>query len=204
MQNSFNQATRRFVANGLLNEWMMEYSVDSDLSFVIEGGFYRNGKRASTLECAQDLAQKMFGSRDAVIMLNMAEYREAHEIAKLVGSPPGFVGCENDIGTLTRALREKPVCLLVLDELDKAHPDIRSMLKEAMAKEEIADSKGRTVSMKDVIPLATVMTSQQAKARAQAQLGRELAARATEGVPAPVRILRPLRYKGASFTTLRG
>ena len=100
-------------------------------------------------------AEEVFGSRDAMIRLDMTEFMEKHSVARLIGAPPGYVGHEEG-GKLTEALRRRPYCLELLDELEKAHPDISGILLQIMEEGCLTDSRGRRVSFKNAI---VVMTS---------------------------------------------
>ena len=106
-------------------------------------------------ELCRVLAEEMFGSRDAMIRLDMTEYMEKHSVSRLVGAPPGYVGYEEG-GKLTEAVRRRPYCLVLLDELEKAHPDVAGILLQIMEEGCLTDSGGRRVSFKNAI---VVMTS---------------------------------------------
>ena len=106
-------------------------------------------------ELCRALAEEMFGSRDALIRLDMTEYMEKHAVARLIGAPPGYVGYEEG-GKLTEAVRRRPYCLVLLDELEKAHPDISGILLQIMEEGCLTDSGGKRVSFKNAI---VVMTS---------------------------------------------
>ena len=106
-------------------------------------------------ELCRALAEEMFGSRDALIRLDMTEYMEKHAVARLIGAPPGYVGYEEG-GKLTEAVRRRPYCLVLLDELEKAHPDISGILLQIMEEGCLTDSHGKSVSFKNTI---VVMTS---------------------------------------------
>ena len=106
-------------------------------------------------ELCRALAEEMFGSRDALIRLDMTEYMEKHAVARLIGAPPGYVGYEEG-GKLTEAVRRRPYCLVLLDELEKAHPDIAGILLQIMEEGCLTDSGGKRVSFKNAI---VVMTS---------------------------------------------
>ncbi len=106
-------------------------------------------------ELCRCLAEEMFGSRDALIRLDMTEYMEKHAVARLIGAPPGYVGYEEG-GKLTEAVRRRPYALVLLDELEKAHPDISGILLQIMEEGCLTDSGGRRVSFKNAI---VVMTS---------------------------------------------
>jgi len=106
-------------------------------------------------ELCRCLAEEMFGSRESLIRLDMTEYMEKHAVARLIGAPPGYVGYEEG-GKLTEAVRRRPYCLVLLDELEKAHPDIAGILLQIMEEGCLTDSGGRRVSFKNAI---VVMTS---------------------------------------------
>ena len=106
-------------------------------------------------ELCRALAEEMFGSRDAMIRLDMTEYMEKHAVARLIGAPPGYVGYEEG-GKLTEAVRRRPYCLVLLDELEKAHPDIAGILLQIMEEGCLTDSRGKRVSFQNAI---VVMTS---------------------------------------------
>ena len=106
-------------------------------------------------ELCRVLAEEMFGSREAMIRLDMSEYMEKHAVARLIGAPPGYVGYE-DGGKLTEAVRRRPYCLVLLDELEKAHPDIAGILLQIMEEGCLTDSGGKRVSFHNAI---VVMTS---------------------------------------------
>lgn len=106
-------------------------------------------------ELCRCVAQEVFGSRDAMIRLDMTEFMERHTVARLIGAPPGYVGHE-DGGKLTEAVRRKPYCLVLLDELEKAHPDVLGILLQIMEEGCLTDSHGKKVSFKNAI---VVMTS---------------------------------------------
>ncbi len=106
-------------------------------------------------ELCRVLAEELYGSRDAMIRLDMTEYMEKQSVARLIGAPPGYVGYEEG-GKLTEAVRRKPYCLVLLDELEKAHPDVAGILLQIMEEGELTDSTGRRVSFKNTI---VVMTS---------------------------------------------
>ena len=106
-------------------------------------------------ELCRCVAEEMFGSRDAMIRLDMSEFMEKHSVSHLLGAPPGYVGYEEG-GKLTEAVRRRPYCLVLLDELEKAHPDVAGILLQIMEEGCLTDSKGRRVSFKNAI---VVMTS---------------------------------------------
>ena len=106
-------------------------------------------------ELCRCLAKELYGSKDAMIRLDMTEFMEKHSVARLIGAPPGYVGYEEG-GKLTEAVRRRPYCLVLLDELEKAHPDVCGILLQIMEEGELTDSTGRRVSFKNAI---VVMTS---------------------------------------------
>ena len=106
-------------------------------------------------ELCRVLAEEVFGSRDAMIRLDMTEYMEKHAVSRLVGAPPGYVGYEEG-GKLTEAVRRRPYCLVLMDELEKAHPDVAGIALQIMEEGCLTDSGGRCVSFKNAI---VVMTS---------------------------------------------
>ena len=106
-------------------------------------------------ELCRALAQEVYGSREAMIRLDMTEYMEKQSVSRLIGAPPGYVGYEEG-GKLTEAVRRRPYCLVLLDELEKAHPDVLGILLQIMEEGVLTDSTGRRVSFKNAI---VVMTS---------------------------------------------
>ena len=106
-------------------------------------------------ELCRALAEEVYGSREAMIRLDMTEYMEKHSVSRLIGAPPGYVGYEEG-GKLTEAVRRRPYCLVLFDELEKAHPDVTGLLLQIMEEGVLTDSTGRRVSMKNAI---IVMTS---------------------------------------------
>ena len=106
-------------------------------------------------ELCRALGEAMFGDEDSVIRLDMSEYMEKHTVSRLVGSPPGYVGYEEG-GQLTEAVRRKPYSVVLLDEVEKAHPDVFNILLQIMEDGRLTDNTGRVVSFKNTI---VVMTS---------------------------------------------
>ncbi|MGV3487623.1 MAG: AAA family ATPase [Tuberibacillus sp.] len=105
-------------------------------------------------ELSKTLAEEMFGDRDAMIRLDMSEYMEKHSVSKLIGSPPGYVGHE-EAGQLTEKVRRKPYSIILLDEIEKAHPDVMNMFLQILEDGRLTDSQGRTVSFKDTVIIMT-------------------------------------------------
>ena len=105
-------------------------------------------------EITKVLAEELFGSRDTLIRLDMSEYMEKHAVSKIIGSPPGYVGHE-EAGQLTEQVRRNPYSILLLDEIEKAHPDVQNMFLQIMEDGRLTDSHGRTVSFKDSVIIMT-------------------------------------------------
>ncbi|MDV2686723.1 ATP-dependent protease ATP-binding subunit ClpC [Alkalihalophilus lindianensis] len=106
-------------------------------------------------ELARAVAETLFGDEDAVIRIDMSEYMEKHATSRLVGSPPGYVGHE-DGGQLTEKVRRKPYSVILLDEIEKAHPEVFNILLQVLEDGRLTDSKGRTVDFRNT---AIIMTS---------------------------------------------
>ncbi len=105
-------------------------------------------------ELARSLARALFDSEDAMVRLDMSEYMEKHAVSRLVGAPPGYVGFEEG-GQLTEAVRRRPYCVLLLDEIEKAHPDVFNILLQVLDDGRLTDSHGRTVDFKNTIVIMT-------------------------------------------------
>ncbi|MGR3741479.1 AAA family ATPase [Companilactobacillus sp. DQM5] len=118
-------------------------------------------------ELAKQLSKQLFGSTDSMIRFDMSEYMEKHSISKLIGSPPGYVGYE-EAGQLTEQVRRNPYSLILLDEVEKAHPDVMHMFLQILDDGRLTDSQGRTVSFKDTI---IIMTSNAGQGDAEANVG---------------------------------
>ena len=106
-------------------------------------------------ELCRALARELFGSQEAMIRIDMTEYMEKQSVSRLIGAPPGYVGYEEG-GKLTEAVRRRPYCLVLMDEMEKAHPDVAGILLQIMEEGELTDSTGRRVSFKNAV---VVMTS---------------------------------------------
>ncbi|MBM6616108.1 ATP-dependent protease ATP-binding subunit ClpC [Bacillus suaedaesalsae] len=105
-------------------------------------------------ELARTLAEAMFGDEDAMIRIDMSEYMEKHSTSRLVGSPPGYVGYEEG-GQLTEKVRRKPYSVVLLDEVEKAHPDVFNILLQVLEDGRLTDSKGRVVDFRNTIVIMT-------------------------------------------------
>lgn len=103
-------------------------------------------------ELSKTLAEEMFGDPEAMIRLDMSEYMEKHSVSKLIGSPPGYVG-HDEAGQLTERVRRQPYSIILLDEIEKAHPDVQHMFLQIMEDGRLTDSQGRTVSFKDTVKI---------------------------------------------------
>jgi len=103
---------------------------------------------------ARVLSEFMFGSEDAMIRLDMSEFMEKHNVSRLIGAPPGYVGYE-DAGQLTDTVRRKSYCLILLDEIEKAHPDVFNMLLQIFDDGQLTDAKGRKVDFRNTIVIMT-------------------------------------------------
>ncbi len=103
---------------------------------------------------AKTLAEFMFGDQDALIQIDMSEYMEKHNVSRLIGAPPGYVGFE-DGGQLTEKIRRRPYAVVLLDEIEKAHPDVFNMLLQIMEEGHLTDSFGRKVDFKNTILIMT-------------------------------------------------
>ena len=105
-------------------------------------------------ELAKALAEYVFGDEEAIIRLDMSEYMERHSVSKLIGSPPGYIGYEEG-GQLTEKVRRNPYSLILLDEIEKAHPDVFNILLQILDDGRLTDAKGKTVDFKNTIIIAT-------------------------------------------------
>ena len=105
-------------------------------------------------ELAKTMAEILFGKEEAMVRLDMSEYMEKHEVAKLIGAPPGYVGYEEG-GQLTEAVRTKPYSIVLLDEVEKAHPDVFNILLQLLEDGRLTDNKGNTISFKNTVIIAT-------------------------------------------------
>ena len=118
-------------------------------------------------ELSKQLAIELFGSAESMIRFDMSEYMEKHSVAKLVGAPPGYVGYD-EAGQLTEKVRRNPYSLILLDEVEKAHPDVMHMFLQVLDDGRLTDGQGRTVSFKDAI---IIMTSNAGTGKAEASVG---------------------------------
>ncbi|KUG05393.1 hypothetical protein ASZ90_017177 [hydrocarbon metagenome] len=105
-------------------------------------------------ELARSLAEAMFGSEDAIIRLDMSEYMEKHAVSRMIGSPPGYVGYDEG-GQLTERVRRKPYSVILLDEIEKAHPDVFNILLQVLEDGRLTDGQGRTVDFRNTVVIMT-------------------------------------------------
>ena len=105
-------------------------------------------------ELAKTLAYEMFGNEDSIIRIDMSEYMESHSSSKLIGSPPGYIGYD-DPGQLTERVKRKPYSIILLDEIEKAHPDVFNILLQVLDDGKLTDSKGNTVNFRNTIIIMT-------------------------------------------------
>ena len=118
-------------------------------------------------ELSKQLAIELFGSADSMIRFDMSEYMEKHAVSRIIGSPPGYVGYE-EAGQLTEKVRRNPYSLILLDEVEKAHPDVMHMFLQVLDDGRLTDGQGRTVSFKDTI---IIMTSNAGTGKVEASVG---------------------------------
>ncbi|MEV6793279.1 ATP-dependent Clp protease ATP-binding subunit [Streptomyces sp. NPDC051320] len=121
-------------------------------------------------ELARALAESLFGSEERMVRLDMSEYQERHTVSRLVGAPPGYVGHE-DAGQLTEAVRRHPYSLLLLDEVEKAHPDVFNMLLQVLDDGHLTDAQGRRVDFKNTVIVMTSNLGSEALAGGRGVLG---------------------------------
>ena len=105
-------------------------------------------------ELARALAESLFGNEDDLIRIDMSEYMEKHAVSRLVGAPPGYVGYDEG-GQLTEAVRRKPYSVVLLDEIEKAHPEVFNILLQVLDDGRLTDSKGRTVDFRNTVLIMT-------------------------------------------------
>lgn len=105
-------------------------------------------------ELSKALAENLFGNENTMIRIDMSEFMEPHSVAKLIGSPPGYVGYDEG-GQLTEKVRRKPYSVILFDEVEKAHPDVMNMLLQILEDGRLTDSQGRTVNFKNTVIIMT-------------------------------------------------
>jgi ATP-dependent Clp protease ATP-binding subunit ClpC len=130
-------------------------------------------------ELSKALAAQYFGAEEAMIRLDMSEYMERHTVSKLIGSPPGFVGY-GEGGQLTEVVRRRPYTVVLLDEIEKAHPDVFNLLLQVFEDGQLTDSQGRQVSFKNTILIMTSNLGSRIIEKGGGRLGFEMATTETE------------------------
>jgi ATP-dependent Clp protease ATP-binding subunit ClpC len=143
-------------------------------------------------ELARALAEALFGSEDRMVRLDMSEYQERHTVSRLVGAPPGYVGHE-EAGQLTEVVRRHPYSLLLLDEVEKAHPDVFNILLQVLDDGRLTDSQGRTVDFTNTVIVMTSNLGSEAIVRGGGTLGFTTADAAADEEARREQVLRPLR-----------
>ncbi|WP_228978954.1 ATP-dependent Clp protease ATP-binding subunit [Streptomyces sp. DH12] len=142
-------------------------------------------------ELARALADALFGSEERMVRLDMSEFQERHTVSRLVGAPPGYVGHE-EAGQLTEAVRRHPYSLLLLDEVEKAHPDVFNILLQVLDDGRLTDAQGRTVDFKNTVIVMTSNLGSEAIGSGRGVLGFGADSSSDGGVDRD-RVLRPLR-----------
>ncbi|NLU70397.1 ATP-dependent Clp protease ATP-binding subunit [Streptomyces sp. HNM0574] len=142
-------------------------------------------------ELARALAEALFGSQDRMVRLDMSEYQEKHTVSRLVGAPPGYVGHE-EAGQLTETVRRNPYALLLLDEVEKAHPDVFNILLQVLDDGRLTDAQGRTVNFSNTVIVMTSNLGSEAITGRGPRLGFGDGAEGDEKARQE-RVLRPLR-----------
>jgi ATP-dependent Clp protease ATP-binding subunit ClpC len=143
-------------------------------------------------ELARALAEALFGSEERMVRLDMSEYQERHTVSRLVGAPPGYVGHE-EAGQLTEVVRRHPYSLLLLDEVEKAHPDVFNILLQVLDDGRLTDSQGRTVDFTHTVIVMTSNLGSEEITRRGAGLGFSTGGTEAAEDARRERILRPLR-----------
>ncbi|MFJ7076914.1 ATP-dependent Clp protease ATP-binding subunit [Streptomyces sp. NPDC098781] len=143
-------------------------------------------------ELARALAEALFGSEERMVRLDMSEYQERHTVSRLIGAPPGYVGHE-EAGQLTEVVRRHPYSLLLLDEIEKAHPDVFNILLQVLDDGRLTDSQGRTVDFTNAVVVMTSNLGSEAISRGGAGIGFGSGDEEAEEDARSERILRPLR-----------
>jgi ATP-dependent Clp protease ATP-binding subunit ClpC len=143
-------------------------------------------------ELARALAESLFGSEERMVRLDMSEYQERHTVSRLVGAPPGYVGHE-EAGQLTEVVRRHPYSLLLLDEVEKAHPDVFNILLQVLDDGRLTDSQGRTVDFTNTVIVMTSNLGSEAITRRGAGIGFGPGGADSDEEARRERILRPLR-----------
>ena len=139
----------------LTNTGIFEHMYDFELGIESNHRYYTNGVLSHNTELAKKLAEFLFNNKTSLIRINMNEFGEKDSVTKLIGTSPGYIGYEEG-GKLTNAIKNKPYCVLLLDEIEKAHPDVFDTFLQMLDEGELTDGQGTTVDFRNVI---IVMTS---------------------------------------------
>jgi len=131
-----------------------EHMFDLELKKNSKHRYYTNGILSHNTELCKVLAEYLFNSKDNLIKLDMSEYMESHTVSKMIGSPPGYVGYDEG-GQLTEMVRTKPYSVILLDEIEKAHPEVANIFLQILDEGKLTDSLGRTVDFKNTIIIMT-------------------------------------------------
>ena len=126
----------------------------NDLNRPIGTFLFVGGSGVGKTETAKALAASLFSSEEALLAIDMSEYQEAHSISRLIGSPPGYMG-HDDGGLLTKSVKQRPYSVVLLDEIDKAHPDVLNILLQVMEEGRLTDSRGEEVNFKNTVLVMT-------------------------------------------------
>ena len=166
-KKSSTEAEKLWFENRLHKRIVGQHKAVSSLSRAIRrnrSGFKKEKKPSSFIfvgptgvgktELVKALTEELFGSEEAIIRLDMSEYMEKHTVSKLIGSPPGYVGYDEG-GQLTEKVRRHPYSVILLDEIEKAHPDVFNMLLQILEDGRLTDSQGRTVHFENTILIMT-------------------------------------------------
>lgn len=141
-------------------------------------------------ELAKTLAHELFGSEDALVRLDMSEYMEKHTVSKLIGAPPGYIGYDQG-GQLTEQIRRKPYSVILLDEIEKAHPDVFNMLLQILEDGRLTDNQGKTVHFENTMLIMTSNAGTSLKAASMGFVQDEYQAREYQAQDALKEIFRP-------------
>ena len=136
-------------------------------------------------QLAKCLAEYLFDSEENIVRIDMSEYMEKFSVSRLIGAPPGYVGYE-ECGQLSERVRRKPYCVVLLDEIEKAHPDIFNLLLQVLDDGRLTDSEGRTVSFKNTIVIMTSNVGSRDMAQCRARPPERLGEGRQEGLPAGI------------------
>lgn len=145
-------------------------------------------------ELAKALAERMFASEKALVRIDMSEFREPHTVARLIGSPPGYVGYGKG-GQLTEPVRRRPYSVVLLDEIEKAHPDVLNILLQVMDDGRLTDGEGRVTDFKNTVLIMTSNAGATAKAKRPVGFGDQEVASAHEGMQEALKAFLPPEFR---------